>query len=82
MNKRLKKKIAKTNFCKSPVWHGEKIKTKDVRVQTYRGKFYDYGLAVHKRPKLKSCPVCGRVRKAGYFKSCCKCAWKRSAFRK
>lgn len=41
MNKRLKKKIAKTNFCKSPVWHGKKIKTKDVRVQTYRGEICD-----------------------------------------
>ena len=51
-NKRIKKKIAKNNFCKSPVWHGAKIKTKDVRVQTYRGKFCDYGLVESERPKL------------------------------
>ena len=75
MNKRLKKKIAKTKFCKSPVWHGEKIKTKDVRVQTYRGEICDWGLAVRKRPTLKSCPVCGKARRAGYFKSCRECAW-------
>lgn len=75
MNKRLKKKIAKTKFCKSPVWHGAKIKTKDVRVQTYRGKFCDYGLAVRERPKLKACPICGKTRRAGFFKSCADCAW-------
>lgn len=75
MNKRLKKKIAKTNFCKSPVWHGAKIKTKDVRVQTYRGKFTDYGLVAHPRPTLKACSICGKTCQAGFFKSCSGCAW-------
>ena len=74
-NKRIKKKIAKINFCKSPVWHGAKIKTKDVRVQTYRGKFYDYGLVESDRPKLKACPICGKTRRAGFFKCCSGCAW-------
>lgn len=75
MNKRLKKKIAKTKFCKSPVWHGAKIKTKDVRVQAYRGKFCDYGLAERERPKLKACPICGKTRRTKFFKSCPDCAW-------
>lgn len=75
MNKRLKKKIAKAKFCKSPVWHGAKIKTKDVRVQTYRGRFCDYGLAEREKPKLKACPICGKTRRAGFFKSCGGCAW-------
>lgn len=74
-NKRIKKKIAKTNFCKSQVWHGEKIKTKDVRVQTYRGKFCDYGIAVRERPKLKDCPICGNSRRLGYYRSCPNCIW-------
>lgn len=75
MNKRLKKKIAKAEFCKSPVWHGAKIKTKDVRVQTYRGRFCDYGLAEREQPKLKACPICGKTRRTGFFKSCPDCAW-------
>lgn len=75
MNKRLKKKIAKTKFCKSQVWHGAKIKTKYVRVQTYRGKFCDYGLAERERPKLKACPICGKTRRTKFFKSCGGCAW-------
>ena len=75
MNKRLKKKTAKAKFCKSPVWHGAKIKTKDVRVQTYRGRFCDYGLAERERPKLKACPICGKTRRTKFFKSCPDCAW-------
>ena len=75
MNKRLKKKIAKAKFCKSPVWHGAKIKAKDVRVQTYRGRLCDYGLAEREQPKLKACPICGKTRRAGFFKSCGGCAW-------
>lgn len=75
MNKRLKKKIAKAKFCKSPVWHGAKIKTKDVRVQTYLGRFCDYGLAERERPKLKACPICGKTRRTKFFKSCAGCAW-------
>ena len=74
-NKRIKKKIAKINFCKSQVWHGAKIKTKDVRVQTYRGKFCDYGLVESKRPTLKACPICGNSRRSGYYRCCPKCAW-------
>lgn len=74
-NKRIKKKIAKINFCKSPVWHGSKIKTKDVRVQTYRGKFYDYGLVESDRPKLKDCPICGNSRRSGYYRCCPNCIW-------
>lgn len=74
-NKRIKKKIAKTNFCKSPVWHGAKIKTKDVLVQTYRGEICDWGFAVRKRPTLKACPICGKTRRAGFFKCCGGCAW-------
>lgn len=75
MNKRLKKKIAKAKFCKSPVWHGAKIKTKDVRVQMYRGEICDWGLAVRKRPTLKACPICGKTRRTKFFKSCAGCAW-------
>lgn len=74
-NKRIKKKIAKTNICKSQVWHGAKIKTKDVRVLAYRGKFYDYGLAERERPTLKACPICGKTRRSGFFKCCRDCAW-------
>lgn len=75
MNKRLKKKIAKSKICKSQVWYGAKIKPKDVRVIAHRGKFYDYGLAERKRPTLKACPICGKTRRAGFFKSCGECAW-------
>ena len=77
MNKRLEKKRVKIKICKSPVYQGAKIKSKQIRLMTYYGKFttYGHGLAVNKRPKLKSCPICGRVRKAGYFKSCRECAW-------
>lgn len=74
-NKRIKKKIAKNNFCKSPVWHGAKIKTKDVRVLTYRGKFCDYGLVESDRPKLKDCPICGNFRRSGYYRCCPNCIW-------
>lgn len=74
-NERIKKKIAKTNFCKSPVWHGAKIKTKDVLVQTYRGKFCDYGIAERERPKLKACPICGNSRRSGYYRCCPNCIW-------
>lgn len=74
-NERIKKKIAKTNFCKSPVWHGVKIKTKDVRVQTYRGEICDWGFAVRKRPTLKACPICGNSRRSGYYRCCPNCIW-------
>lgn len=74
-NKRLKKKRAKIKICKSHVWHGEKIKTKDVRVLAYRGKFYDYGLVERKRPAFKACPICGKTRRAGYYKCCASCLW-------
>ena len=74
-NKRIKKKIAKINFCKSSVWHGSKIKTKDVRVQTYRGKFCDYGLVESERQKLKACPICGNFRRSGYYRCCPNCIW-------
>lgn len=74
-NKRIKKKIAKTNFCKGPVWRDAKIKTKDVRVLSYIGKFTDYGRVVRKRKKLKDCPICGKTRRSGFFKCCSGCAW-------
>lgn len=74
-NKRIEKKIAKTNFCKSPVWHGAKIKTKDVRVQTYRGEICDWGFAVRERPTLKACPICGNSRRSGYYRCCPNCIW-------
>ena len=74
-NKRIKKKIAKINFCKSPVWHGAKIKTKDVRVQTNLGKFCDYGHVESERQKLKACPICGNSRRSGYYRCCPNCIW-------
>lgn len=74
-NKRIEKKIAKINFCKSPVWHGAKIKTKDVRLQMYRGEICDWGLAVRNRPTLKACHICGNSRRSGYYRCCPKCIW-------
>jgi hypothetical protein len=64
MNKRLKKKRVKVS-----------IKFRDTLLGTYRIKFKNHGLATRQRPTLKACPICGKTRRAGFFKSCGGCAW-------
>lgn len=76
-NKRIEKKKVKTKICKSPLWNGAKIKSKKIRLITYKGKFtaYGHGLVESYRPKLKACPICGNSRRSGYYRCCPNCIW-------
>ena len=76
MNKRLEKKRVKMLICKSPVYKGARIKPSEIRLARYRTYCKTlHGLATRNRPTLKACPICGKTRRAGFFKSCGGCAW-------
>ena len=76
MNRRLEKKRVKIKICKSPVYKGARIKPSEIRLARYRTYCKTlHGLATRQRPTLKACPICGKTRRAGFFKSCARCAW-------
>ena len=75
-NKRLEKKRIKKLICKSSVYKGARIKPSEIRLardRTYCRTLH--GLATRKRPTLKECPICGKTRRAGFYKCCASCFW-------